>query len=1429
MKPKFAARSLWRAAVGMLFFLVATCGGDSHTGVWVRILTGDDLEGNPIKVRWVRVQVFEPGNATTPVASIDRDLPQDMALPAGATDPSLQFWVLVLASRDIDESVTVVARGYRKGAAGCANDPEVASGVRTYQFEKGKVVDDLIGLTMTHLGTDADSDGYFTPADCDDNDANVNPCAREVCFDNLDNDCDEDGSVDEDCPCTAGESRECWPHWAAEPRGGPCQKGTQTCSNGSWGTCVGAVLPKPEFCYDGGFSCLDGAGQPLCHNGIDDDCDGVTDDRDPGQRGAVAGQDTGCGGCFDGDVKTCWTGPPDRQRLPCRDGMSNCVSGRWSSCAGQVLPLGFETYTDLNGNGQFDAGEDFLDLDANGQRDAGEPSTDDNPPNGQRDETPSEYDLCDCLDNDCNGVIDDTQPKFCSNQMGVCAGALQRCDSQACVWVDCATDDYLASANNTLCQGAAQPECCSRNPQDCYLAAAQETAAYCDDLDNNCDGAPDNAGFLPDNRPVCQCPNGAEKTCPEIANPDEGECVRGVFRCIDGSYLAQPGCIQPEPNERCDNKDNDCDGQTDGFLVADCPIQPWTLFSGCTGGVCNYLCVEDHHDLNQNRNVSGGSPANDGCEYPCHITSATERCDGQDNNCDGATDERQGEITLLCPLPPQSPERVVVTACTAPGRCDYTCRNPFADCNNDLNPVPGIGQTDNRNGCEKNLSNDPLNCASCGRVCGSHGLCVGGQCQCETGWADCNGDLGQATTNGCETQLGTVSNCLSCGDSCDDSNECTNNECDAMSGCYFPNKPDGTACGTGNCTGCTNGVCGQYSAMCQGNCSRCNGSGTNYSCVANDSSCTGNCDACNGSGTTFNCAANSALCTGNCDVCNGSGTSFNCAASDALCTGNCDVCSGSGTSFNCAASDALCTGNCDVCSGSGTSFNCAANNAACTGNCDVCSGSGTTYNCQANPGDCAGNCVQCTGSGTAFNCTANNTVCSGNCDVCNGSGTTFNCAADNALCTGNCDVCNGSGTSFNCAANDSACTGNCDVCNGSGTSFNCAANDSACTGNCDVCSGSGTSFNCAASDALCTGNCDVCSGSGTSFNCAASDTLCTGNCDTCSGSGNTFNCQATPSDCSGNCVQCTGSGTAYNCSARSSDCSGNCAQCTGSGTTYNCSGNSSACTGNCDVCSGSGTTWNCAANPGDCSGNCVQCTGSGTAYNCSARSSDCSGNCPQCTGSGTTYNCSANNSACTGNCDVCSGSGTTWNCAANPGDCSGNCVQCTGSGTAFNCGANSSACSGDCPQCSGSGTTYNCAANNSLCTAECDVCSGSGTTWNCTFDNAQCDTNETCYSGVCHCGSSSGPNCAGTAADFCCPPSCVDTTSDSANCGGCGVSCATNQAGHACVSSNCGCLNASHCDATTYGLKCRSNNICGCDNDGDCSTGTCNTINHRCV
>lgn len=141
---------------------------------------------------------------------------------------------------------------------------------------------------------DADADGSAWPTDCDDADGNVAPGRPELCNgrdDNCDGVADEgvtnrcgtcgavptevcangrdedcDGTPDDGCDCTSGQTQPCFLGPEGTEGVGRCVAGVQTCEGGgefaSWGLCTGAQGPIPEIC-----------------NAVDDDCDGMTDER----------------------------------------------------------------------------------------------------------------------------------------------------------------------------------------------------------------------------------------------------------------------------------------------------------------------------------------------------------------------------------------------------------------------------------------------------------------------------------------------------------------------------------------------------------------------------------------------------------------------------------------------------------------------------------------------------------------------------------------------------------------------------------------------------------------------------------------------------------------------------------------------------------------------------------------------------------------------------------------------------------------------------------------------------------------------------------------------------------------------------------------------------------------------------------------------
>jgi hypothetical protein len=67
----------------------------------------------------------------------------------------------------------------------------------------------------------------------------------ETC-DGTDDDCD--GSVDEGCTCTNGQTQPCYTADPATKDIGICKGGTQLCQNGAWAACTGEVTPTSETC-----------------------------------------------------------------------------------------------------------------------------------------------------------------------------------------------------------------------------------------------------------------------------------------------------------------------------------------------------------------------------------------------------------------------------------------------------------------------------------------------------------------------------------------------------------------------------------------------------------------------------------------------------------------------------------------------------------------------------------------------------------------------------------------------------------------------------------------------------------------------------------------------------------------------------------------------------------------------------------------------------------------------------------------------------------------------------------------------------------------------------------------------------------------------------------------------------------------------------
>ncbi len=172
----------------------------------------------------------------------------------------------------------------------------------------------------------------------------------------------------------------------------------------------------------------------------------------------------------------------------------------------------------------------------------------------------------------------------------------------------------------------------------------------CDEIDNDCDESVDEGFDL--NTDMANCGRCAQACELEGA---ESNCEGGV--CLLVACLANQHDLDGDPSsgceyacritnggeERCDEADNNCDGEIDeGFDLENddsncgvcgnaCDIE--TSRSECMEGACVVIACDD------GQNDIDGDAAN-GCEYACQPSNGgQEVCDGEDNDCSGAADD----------------------------------------------------------------------------------------------------------------------------------------------------------------------------------------------------------------------------------------------------------------------------------------------------------------------------------------------------------------------------------------------------------------------------------------------------------------------------------------------------------------------------------------------------------------------------------------------------------------------------------------------------------------------------------------------------------------------------------------------------------------------------------------------------------------------
>jgi hypothetical protein len=588
---------------------------------------------------------------------------------------------------------------------------------------------------------DEDGDGSFTPLDCNDNNPAVNPgVGEELTCDGQDDDCD--GLTDEGLPC--------------DDIDGDGVRDADDCALGEADGLPGR--------YDRGR--YEGAAE-ACGDGIDQDCDGLDLPCAGGDADGDGALDARQGGddCDDGDALT-RPGAPER----CGDGIDNDCQGGDVSCDGDGDGDGFPARYDC------DDADPTIHPDLPGR------------PTGE---------LCDGVDNDCDGLIDEGNPRVLrGGDPGL--PAPERCgvsDVGICQrgWSVCSRD--ARGAPTITCAGAVNPE----------------AAEACDDLDNDCDGAVDEGV-----RNAC---GGCAALSPRIGD--------ACGRCgLDESV--------------CDGQDAvRCDGDTPGNACGGCgrlPNQPNTACGTC--GQDRYVCQGRENvrcDGDTALNACGGCAALQGapgspcgpCELDRYQCQGTERvlCDGSTtaNACNGCV--------ALSGLPGD--------ACGQCGQGALVCQGTEA--------VACQGADRGANAC-----------GGCTPLMGAPGDRCGecGQLRCEGMNALTCDDPGRNACGGCSVLMQRPeTGCNDCGAmwACAPSDEalvCEGTQENACGGCAPLEAAPGAACET-----CGRWTCQEGGVVCQGGGANACGTcatlmGTLGATCNNNPACT---LQCNGDGTALRC------------------------------------------------------------------------------------------------------------------------------------------------------------------------------------------------------------------------------------------------------------------------------------------------------------------------------------------------------------------------------------------------------------------------------------------------------------------------------------------------------------------------------------------------------------------------------------------------
>jgi len=533
------------------------------------------------------------------------------------------------------------------------SDEAGASGCETYYKD---LDGDGFGISGDHQCLCSASGNYtaLSSGDCNDSATSVNPNALELC-NGVDDNCN--GQVDEGAPACTTYYKDADGDGYGITSDSVCAcdaSGVYTATQG--GDCNDnnnlAHPDSPEVCND-----------------VDDDCDGSVDEED--SQGCIAYYQDADGdgyGLLADSSCLCGAEAPYSATLTgdCNDANANVNPGATEVCNAldddcdgndneEGAPGCTTYYRDNDADGYGVTNDSKCYCSATGSYTSGV-TGDCNDSSAQA--YPGALEICDGLDNDCDGQVDE-------NATGQCEIYYRDADNDG--W-------GLAGDSQCLCSPAGNYK--SQLPGDCNDnngAVNPDAAEFCNDLDDDCDAVIDEEdaqacawyykdvdgdgfGLSADSKCLCE-------SSPPYLGVAGGDCND-----------ANAG-INPEALELCNGKDNDCDNVIDGGCDDDgddyCDKNMSVVGSPAVcplgGGDCN----------DENGSINPGKP---------------EICNQQDDDCNGQVDD--GSDADLCGAIPYADGECVAGACEI-ASCDagYYDINVLAadgcECGQDGNEATG--------------------------------------------------------------------------------------------------------------------------------------------------------------------------------------------------------------------------------------------------------------------------------------------------------------------------------------------------------------------------------------------------------------------------------------------------------------------------------------------------------------------------------------------------------------------------------------------------------------------------------------------------------------------------------------------------------------------------------------------------------------------